>query len=71
MKRQFPSAIALYLSALALDRGNPEIYKRLGLVYRDAGETAKAAQAFQSYLDLNPDAPDKAEFEQYKRQYGN
>jgi tetratricopeptide (TPR) repeat protein len=69
MKRQFPSAIALYLSALALDRGNPEIYKKLGLVYKEAGENAKAAQAFQSYLDLNPDAPDRSEYEQFKNQY--
>ena len=70
-KRQFPSAIALYLSALALDRGNPEIYKRLGLVYKESGENAKAAQAFQSYLDLAPDAPDRSEYEQFKRQYSN
>jgi tetratricopeptide (TPR) repeat protein len=69
LKRQFPSAIALYLSALVLDRGNPEIYKRLGIVYKDAGENAKAAQAFQSYLDLSPDAPDRSEYEQFKRQY--
>ncbi len=67
LKRQFPSAIALLQSALALDKGNPEIYKKLGLAYRDSGDSVKAAQAFQSYLDLNPDAPDKADFEQYRR----
>ena len=68
LKRQFPSAIALLQSALSLDKGNPEIYKKLGFAYRDSGDAAKAMQAFQSYLDLNPDAPDKADFEQYKRQ---
>lgn len=69
LKRQFPSSIALYLSALALDRGNPDIYKKLGQAYRDSGEGKKAADAFQSYLDLSPDAPDRAEYEQFKRQY--
>ncbi|MBS1959259.1 MAG: tetratricopeptide repeat protein [Bdellovibrionales bacterium] len=66
MRRQFSSAIALYQSALALDRGNPEIYKRLGYAYRDSGDQAKAAKAFRGYLDLAPDAPDRADFEKYK-----
>ena len=69
LKRQFPSAIALYQSALAMDKGNPEIYKKLGQAYRDSGDSVKAAAAFQSYLDLNPDAPDKADYEQYRRSY--
>lgn len=66
LKRQFSAAIALYQSALALDRGNPEIYKRLGFAYRDSGDRTKASQAFRSYLDLAPDAPDRREFEQYR-----
>jgi tetratricopeptide (TPR) repeat protein len=65
-KRQFPSAIALFSAALSLDRGNPEIYKLLGFAYRDSGDQAKAAQAFRSYLDLNPDASDKKDFEKYR-----
>ncbi len=68
LKRQFPSAIALYQSALAIDRGNPDTYKKLGMAYRDSGDAGKAATAFQSYLDLSPDAPDRADFEQYRRQ---
>ncbi len=67
LKHQYPSAIALYQSALSMDKGNPEIYKKLGLAYRDSGDSGKAATAFQSYLDLNPEAPDHAEYEQYKR----
>jgi tetratricopeptide (TPR) repeat protein len=69
LKHQYPSAIALYLAALSLDKGNPEIYKKIGIAYRDSGENAKAAQAFQSYLDLSPDAPDRADYEKYKRSY--
>jgi len=66
IKRQFPSSIALYQAALELDKGNPEIYKRLGLAYRDVGDQQKAAQAFRNYLDLAPDAPDHAEYEKYR-----
>ena len=66
LKRQFPSAIALYTSALALDRGNPEIYKKMGYAFRDSGDPQNAAKAFRSYLDLAPDAPDRADFDQYK-----
>jgi tetratricopeptide (TPR) repeat protein len=65
-KRQFLSAIALYSAALALDRGNPEIYKRLGYAYRDSGDQQNAAKAFRSYLDLAPDASDRRDFEQYR-----
>ena len=64
LKRQFPSAIALFLSAIGIDRGNPDIYKKLGMAYRDSGEGPKATQAFQSYLDLSPDAPDRFQIEQ-------
>jgi len=66
LKRQFSAAIALYSAALALDRGNPEIYKKLGFAYRDSGDRQNAAKAFRSYLDLAPDAPDHAQFEQYR-----
>jgi Flp pilus assembly protein TadD len=66
LKRQFSSAIALYQSALALDRGNPEIHKKLGQAYRDSGDQAKAAQFFRNYLDLAPDAPDRADYDRYR-----
>jgi tetratricopeptide (TPR) repeat protein len=67
LKRQYSSAIALYQSAMALDRGNPEIYKKMGLAYRDSGDPEKARQFFQGYLDLAPDAPDRGDFDQYRR----
>jgi tetratricopeptide (TPR) repeat protein len=66
LKRQFNSAIALYQSALSLDKGNPEIHKRLGQAYRDSGDQAKAAQYFRNYLDLAPDAPDRADYDKYR-----
>lgn len=63
--KNYAGAIALFQAALAYDKANPTLYKRLGLAYRDAGDTASAAQAFRKYLEMEPDAPDKAEFERY------
>jgi tetratricopeptide (TPR) repeat protein len=63
LKRQYPTAIALFQAALSLDRGNPDIYKKMGLAYRESGDLAKAGQFFRNYLDLAPDAPDRGEFE--------
>ncbi len=67
LKKQYSSAIALYQSALALDKGRPEIYKKLGLAYRESGDKAAAKRFFQNYLDLAPDASDRAEMEGYLR----
>lgn len=61
------AAIALYRSAAVLDPANPLIYKRLGLAYRAAGDPTSAAQAFRKYLEMEPDAPDRAEFERQIR----
>ena len=66
LKRQYPSSIALYLAALSLDKGNPDIYKKLGTAYRDSGDQQNAARAFRSYLDLAPDAPDRNLYDQYR-----
>ena len=67
LKRQYPSALALYSAALVLDKGNPDIHKKMGLAFRDSGDQASARKYFQNYLDLAPDAPDREEFESYKR----
>jgi tetratricopeptide (TPR) repeat protein len=66
LKRQFPSAIALYQAALALDKGNPEIHKKMGMAYRESGDMPRAAQSFRNYLDLAPDASDHEEYEKYR-----
>ncbi len=66
LKRQFPSALALFSAELALDKGNPDIHKKMGMAYRDSGDSQRAAQSFRNYLDLAPDAPDREEFEKYR-----
>ena len=64
--KNYPAAIALYQTALQTDSANPLLYKRLGVAYRDSGDLASAAQAFRKYLEMEPDAPDKAEFERFR-----
>lgn len=65
LRRQYTRALALFQAALSLDQGNPDIYKKMGLAYKDSGDLGNASKAFRSYLDLAPDAPDRAEYEQY------
>jgi tetratricopeptide (TPR) repeat protein len=61
--KNYQSATALLRAALAIDKANPEIYKRLGIVYRDMGDTSSACSVFKQYLAVEPDAPDKADFQ--------
>lgn len=64
--KNYQGAIALYQGAIKMDKGNPLIYKRLGLAYKDVGDSIRATENFQKYLQMEPDAPDKAEFEKYR-----
>ncbi len=63
--KNYQGAIALYRSALQFDDANPMIYKRLGLAYLALGDGAGASRAFQKYLQLAPDAPDREEIKGY------
>jgi tetratricopeptide (TPR) repeat protein len=64
--KNYAGAIALYKAALAIDKANSLIYKRMGLAYRENGDAIGAAQAFRRYLEIEPDAPDRAEYERYR-----
>jgi tetratricopeptide (TPR) repeat protein len=64
--KNYAGAVALYQAAIAKDPGNPLIYKRLGLAYRDLGDQANAAASFRKYIQMDPDAPDRAEFARYR-----
>lgn len=63
--KNYVGAIALFQAAVQLDSGNPLIYKRMGECYRDMGDLIQARSAFQKYLQMEPDASDKAEIERY------
>lgn len=61
LKRNYTAAISLLQTAIALDKGNPKHYRRLGDALKASGDREGARRAYQSYLDLYPDAPDRAE----------
>lgn len=58
-------AVALLRAAQEMDPGNSLIYKRLGIVYKGIGDRINASQNFKKYLEMEPDAPDRAEFQRH------
>jgi tetratricopeptide (TPR) repeat protein len=60
----YEEARELYLRARKHDESNPEIYKRLGYVYKSTGNSGLAMESFQTYLDIFPAAPDRTRIEQ-------
>ncbi len=66
MMKNYAAAVALYQAALNFDQANPLIHKRLGMAYREMGDPTSAAQAFRKYLEMEPDAPDRALFQKYR-----
>jgi tetratricopeptide (TPR) repeat protein len=65
LEKNYLGAVALYQAAIQIDSGNPMIYKRLGSAYKMLGNEQAAGAAFKRYLELAPDAPDRADFERY------
>ncbi|MBU6374984.1 MAG: tetratricopeptide repeat protein, partial [Bdellovibrionales bacterium] len=60
---RYEAAVAMYQEALRLDGGNPLIYRHLGYVYRAIGDSGSMRWAFEKYLEMEPDAADKAEIQ--------
>jgi tetratricopeptide (TPR) repeat protein len=60
--KNYQAAISLVKSAIELDKANPLLYKRLGLVYRSMNDLNSACAGFRKYLEMEPDATDKADF---------
>ena len=50
-------------SAATQESGMPEIYKEQGAVYETKGDIRAAVQAYNKYLTLSPNAPDRHEIE--------
>jgi tetratricopeptide (TPR) repeat protein len=57
--KNYGASKALLDRALALDSGNPQVHKRLGMLYLEMGDKLKYKQYLKAYLDLLPNAPDK------------
>ncbi|MCC6138084.1 MAG: tetratricopeptide repeat protein, partial [Bdellovibrionaceae bacterium] len=57
------SAVQMLDQAAQRESGNPEIYKELGQSYHMQGLIGNARTAYDKYLQLSPNAPDRAEIE--------
>jgi len=65
LQKNYAAAVALLKSAALIDTGNPEIFKKLGQAYREMGDAVGARNSFKRYLDLRPDAPDRAQIQRF------
>ncbi|MBI3557815.1 MAG: hypothetical protein HY074_16260 [Deltaproteobacteria bacterium] len=68
--KNYAAAQSMLERAATLDAGNPLIWKELGLLYYDISNFPHMKEAFKKYLDMFPDAPDKAEVEDYLKKVG-
>jgi tetratricopeptide (TPR) repeat protein len=65
MLGNFPVAISLLEGAIQLDPANPTFWKRKGLLHQEVGDVGNAIAAFRKYLEMEPDAPDRAEIQRF------
>lgn len=54
----------MLIVAVGIESGLPDIYKEQGAIYEGRGEYAFAVRAYDKYLALSPNAPDRSEIEQ-------
>lgn len=64
-KEDCETACAEYQKALELGDPPSEIYRSLGIIYLRMGRAEEAREAFEEYLDVNPDASDRQIIESY------
>lgn len=63
-------AQSLINRAIKIEDGNPEIYKEQGAIFEAQGGRAEAVVAYRKYLDLSPNAADRAIIESRIRGLG-
>ncbi len=63
--KNYEGAAALYSTAIQLDPANPMLYKRLAAAYKATGNAPGARAAARKYLEMEPDAVDRSQFEQF------
>lgn len=54
----------MLIVAVGIESGLPDIYKEQGAIYEGRGELAFAVRAYDKYLALSPNAPDRKEMEE-------
>jgi tetratricopeptide (TPR) repeat protein len=57
------SAQSLLRQAQSMESGNPNLYKEQGAIFHMKGMADEAVTAYSTYLNLMPNAPDRAEIE--------
>ncbi|MBF0297642.1 MAG: tetratricopeptide repeat protein [Oligoflexia bacterium] len=62
-KGSYESSLELYLKAAKVSPNDAELRKKIGQVYKLLGQGMLAIEAFKIYLELAPDAKDKAEIQ--------
>lgn len=61
--KNYAAAQTLLEQSVRFDAGNPEVHKRLGLLYRDMGILERSKLHLAAYLEMNPGAIDRMEIQ--------
>lgn len=69
MQNRIAEAIANYQKAIKLKPTLPTAHRSLGVAYTRIGQVDKAAKEYETYLKLQPDAPDASQVRQILDQY--
>lgn len=69
MQNRVAEAIANYQKAIKLKPNLPTAHRSLGVAYTRIGQIEKAAKEYETYLKLQPDAPDASQVRQILDQY--
>jgi tetratricopeptide (TPR) repeat protein len=58
-------ALDLYKRAMKLKSDEPVVHRKIGDVYRQLGQGTLAIESYKLYLEMEPEAPEKANLEAY------
>lgn len=65
MRNNYDLALDLYKKAMNLKSDEAIVHKKIGDVYRLLGQGTLAIESYRMYLEMNPDASDKAQIDSY------
>ena len=65
LNRNLDQAVANFTKAIEIDPGNSDAYRERGRSFQEQGWKARAIADFTTYLQLEPNAPERATVEQW------